>query len=701
MIKQLEIKNFRNIPYAMYSFVGNKTVLYGANGIGKSNTLNSLMWLLTGTLLTDKYGVGENDINSIIPKDYQKGQHTEVSIWTELGTKFTKRYKCTYQRGTDRINGHTTELLINDVLQNKISDFEEELWKALDYVPTFKTKDIKELNLFTDPLYALQKLDAEKLRKLLVAIGCSVSNEEVDGYEELISIANKYLGDLDKAAADYKKQANAIEKEITSLESKLETVANVEEFDSTKLDRLNKLKEERISDKVKLKNRQLDASINDINIEISNLKNKRDLDQQAIQNEIQMKLNDVNKDIELECNKLDAAFKEKTTDLKIEIATLENEINSNEMQITNYEKYIAKYDKDINSYIELAKQGRVQKADYSIKLAAIQGKSYDNYITCPHCLESFPLSEEGKAQFERDRANDIQYFRSLIENLQKKDEEYKKMVMDATTEKNAVKVEKDKLFITTEELKKSLENKKKLLSDISHEPEDTSKVDELKNKKAELEHLLYEAKYNFTTYDSDIRALEKKRSDLVMNSEESIKLEIRAIDDVLLDIEDELSAEYVKRSKWAQKQEYQSALDQNVKQLNDVEATRCKIVHFIQKRINMLNERAYQKTGIRFVMAEANLGDGTIKEQTVCYATVNGVPFKDVNTAEKIKVGVNFIAKLKEIAVNDFNVKFNKLPILMDKLECFDSVKKIELLPAYQLVGTAVNECELIDIVCL
>ena len=214
MIKQLEIKNFRNIPYAMYSFAGSKTVLYGANGIGKSNTLNSLMWLLTGTLLTDKYGVGENDINSIIPKDYQKGQHTEVSIWTELGTKFTKRYKCTYQRGTDRINGHTTELLINDVLQNKISDFEEELWKALDYVPTFKTKDIKELNLFTDPLYALQKLDAEKLRKLLVAIGCSVSNEEVDGYEELISIANKYLGDLDKAAADYKKQANAIEKEM-------------------------------------------------------------------------------------------------------------------------------------------------------------------------------------------------------------------------------------------------------------------------------------------------------------------------------------------------------------------------------------------------------------------------------------------------------------------------------------------------------
>ena len=129
---------------------------------------------------------------------------------------------------------------------------------------------------------------------------------------------------------------------------------------------------------------------------------------------------------------------------------------------------------------------------------------------------------------------------------------------------------------------------------------------------------------------------------------------------------------------------------------------RTKIVHFIQKRIQLLNERAYKKTGIKFIMAEANLGDGTIKEQTVCYATVNGIPFKDVNTAKKIEVGVNFIAKLKEIAVNDFGVKFNKLPVLLDKLESFDSSqRKVESFPTYQLFGTAVSSNEGIEIVNL
>ena len=702
MITKIEIKNFRNVGYALYNITSPKTVLYGTNGIGKSNTLNSLMWLLSGTLLTDKYGVGENDITSIIPDTYEKGQHTEVSIWTEAGTKFTKRYKCTFQKGTDRVNGHTTELLINDVLQSKVSDFEEALWSALDYTPTFKTKEIKEVNLFIDPLYALQKLDAEKLRKLLVAIGCSVSNEEVPGYEELKDIAAKYLGDLDKAAADYKKQSLAAEKELQAIETKIETVAGVEEFDPTELNRLNALKEARIKDKLNLKATSKDDAINEINAQIMEYKNKRELEFNAKISELKIQIDSTTKDILLEEHKIKTEQDVKTASVRNEIATVFSEIHSNNIQIENYQKYISNYESDIERYVNEARDGRNQKRDLAVKLAAVQSRTYDSYITCPHCHESFPLSEEGKTQFELDKEQDLADIRRKIERLEVKDKELKEKVYKLTDESAAGKAEMEKLITINEELKlehSQLENK---LNSLMDEHVDTSVLDALRNKKIELEVEYRDFKFNFNKYDDEIKILEANRRDLINNNEESIKLELRAIEDALQDIEDQLSAEYVKRSKWTSKVEYDKALTECVKKLNDIDSMRTKIVHFIQKRIQLLNERAYKKTGIKFIMAEANLGDGTIKEQTVCYATVNGIPFKDVNTAKKIEVGVNFIAKLKEIAVNDFGVKFNKLPVLLDKLESFDSSqRKVESFPTYQLFGTAVSSNEGIEIVNL
>ena len=108
MIKQVEIKNFRNIKEAIYNFQTPTTIIAGKNGLGKSNTLNAINWLLTNTLLTDNYGKNENDIESIVPITHSKGQHTEVSIWLDAGTKYTKIYKTTYARN-GKITGHTTD----------------------------------------------------------------------------------------------------------------------------------------------------------------------------------------------------------------------------------------------------------------------------------------------------------------------------------------------------------------------------------------------------------------------------------------------------------------------------------------------------------------------------------------------------------------------------------------------------------------
>ena len=104
----------------------------------------------------------------------------------------------------------------------------------------------------------------------------------------------------------------------------------------------------------------------------------------------------------------------------------------------------------------------------------------------------------------------------------------------------------------------------------------------------------------------------------------------------------------------------------------------------------MINEKATEKTGIKFVMLEENITNDSFKE--VCYATVDNIPFKDVNTAKKLKYGVQFIEKMKEL------LGHNELPILADRMEGIDSLDKIKNLSQEQLICTRVSNEAVITI---
>mgnify|MGYP003301318948 FL=1 len=58
---KLELTNYRNIEHAIYEFNGNSKIV-GENRIGKTNTLESIYYLLSDALLN-----GNNDVASIKP----------------------------------------------------------------------------------------------------------------------------------------------------------------------------------------------------------------------------------------------------------------------------------------------------------------------------------------------------------------------------------------------------------------------------------------------------------------------------------------------------------------------------------------------------------------------------------------------------------------------------------------------------------
>ena len=94
-------------------------------------------------------------------------------------------------------------------------------------------------------------------------------------------------------------------------------------------------------------------------------------------------------------------------------------------------------------------------------------------------------------------------------------------------------------------------------------------------------------------------------------------------------------------------------------------------------------------------MIEENLGNDNVKE--VCYATYEGVPFANLNTARKYEIGISFIEKAKNIAAS-LGAGHNDLPILADKFEGIDSIDKIKNLTTEQLICTRVSDQEEITI---
>lgn len=697
-ITKLEIKNFRNIGQASYDFEKNPIIFGGKNGIGKSNTLNALMYAVTGILLTDNYGEGENDLDTIVPENHQKGMHTEVTITFESGTSFTKRYKTSFENDTNKVNGHTTELLINSVVQNRVNDFKKALYECFDFQEVFKAPSVKEVNLFVDPLYALQKLDPTLLRGLLASLGCQITNEEIfkAGFEDLKPYESKYLGKFDDMKKDLKSQKTKLEAAIKVDKAKLETVADVEEFNPKQLNLLNKEKEKLIIQKGKLSSGEMESTIQELEYKIKELKLKKDAEMQKEVASIDAEIKLLDEKAKIENEKIAMQIASKTSGLKNEIENLKSKHTTLAANANFLANKVSDCFSELRSMATKAQDLMKRKSDMAIKLNVVVGKTYNNYFVCPHCGGQFPASQEDLERFEYEKKVQIEDLKANIKDCSTKIEEFKNKCIEVEKEQasyqNQVKSLSDELV----QVEKEILAKENELSEVEKEPVDKSATMKIIQEYDALEAKKRSVAEKYVSFDQSILDLETKKNMIIANNQEKIKIEVIAIENQIAEIDSQIAVENVKASNWENKKVWQKSLNANVKQLNDNEFLLGRVTDFINEMISRLNKKATEKTGIEFVMLEENLTNAGLN--AVCYAVVDGVEFKSVNTAKKLEVGIKFIERLKEIAVEDFGVTKNDLPIIADRLEGIDSLEKIKALTKEQLFGTRVSSEDTITI---
>ena len=692
-IKKITIQNFRNIRNLVIEVKPNGlTVITGDNNIGKSNALNAICWFDTDSLYTDKWGTGENDIQSIIPINQVKGEYVSVAVEFDSGIVFEKRYTTSYDLKTGKVKAHTTEGYINSSAAKNMKQWTDELYKAFGYTPSLQ--GFKELNLFTDPLYALQKLDAKELRVLLQTLGCNITNEEVFKALSLGSKtafmemeAPKYRNNFYDMRTDYKRMLLADKQSVDTIDSQLAVFNNVEEFNNTKLTEINKELEVVNQKYYSVGNQSTEQDLQDKQNKLRELKNQRD----EIVNNFKAEnfnkkarlINEINneqRNIENLKNKANKgvyeAIEHNKHEIDLQIKTIEA-YNNSKIAIQN----------SIERSSNLGKSSVAKQRDVAAKLKALQEETYRDFITCPNCQYQFILDESKKDLWEFNHKRDIDLCNQELANL--KDQVAKELA--------DFKMYKEQLAQTEIEYNKAVENLEllqnkgnELQSHIVNDGDcdiDYSKLQKMEFEMQQLEREVADT----SVIDKQIDDLNEAVLQARLNRDaelQRLRSELQIQKDQLLEAKRQ---EEMKQYDSVRKQDLQSKREDAIKTLNNHEEQLSIINQFIHKSIELCNAKAKALTGFEFVMLEETLSD-TVKE--VCYMLVDGVPFKNVNTSRKLLIGTQFIKRVKEILEKQ-GINKNDLPILADKLETISNAtlgKYNDLFNDIQFITTKVTE---------
>lgn len=692
-IRKITIQNFRNIRNLVIEVKPNGlTVIEGDNNIGKSNALNAICWFDTDSLYTDKWGSGENDIQSIIPINQVKGEYVSVAVEFDSGIVFEKRYTTSYDLKTGKVKAHTTEGYINSSAAKNMKQWTDELYKAFGYTPSLQ--GFKELNLFTDPLYALQKLDAKELRVLLQTLGCNITNEEVFKALSLGSKiafmemeAPKYRNNFYDMRTDYKRMLLADKQSVDTIDNQLSVFNNVEEFSNTKLNEINKELEEVNQKYYSVGNQSTEQDLQDKQNKLRELKNQRD----EIVNNFKAEnfnkkarlINEINneqRNIENLKNKANKgvyeAIEHNKHEIDLQIKTIEA-YNNSKIAIQN----------SIERSSNLGKSSVVKQREVAAKLKALQEETYRDFITCPNCNHQFILDESKKDLWEFNHKRDIDLCNTELAQL--KDQVAKELA--------DFKMYKEQLAQTEIEYNKAVENLEllqnkgnELQSHIVNDGDcdiDYSKLQKMQFEMQQLEREVADT----SLIDKQIDDLNESVLQARLNRDaelQKLRSELQVQKDQLLETKRQ---EEMKQYDSQRKADLQAKREQAIKTLNNHEEQLSIINQFIHKSIELCNAKAKALTGFEFVMLEETLSD-TVKE--VCYMLVDGVPFKNVNTSRKLLIGTQFIKRVKEILYKQ-GINKNDLPILADKLETISNAtlgKYNDLFNDIQFITTKVTE---------
>lgn len=603
---KLNLQNFKGIRNSEFDFGGIDATIYGDNATGKTTVFDSLCWLLFGKDSLDRADFEIKTLENGEPI-HKVNHEVEAEFLNDDGNSFTLRrvYREKYSspRGGDtKLTGHTTDYFVNDV------PVKEKEYKQ--YINDVIAEDV--FKLITNPLYFNEQYSWQNRRKLLLEISGDIKDDEViNSRSELTCLAELLNGrTVDEQRKIVAAKKTAINKELDMIP------VRIDEALRNKAD-------------IAASESKLTTDIETLNKSINELENqKATIINGFSSTEKRSKIDEISRQLKARQSEV----------LSIYNSEKQRKRGEYEALLTQLKIIESEHDRYTDRAYDLAKD--IERESKRIETLQAEFDTFNaqefNKEACPTCGQPLPEDKQAEleAAFNSEKAAKLEEWQSLIESA-------KKLKANYEEQREVLIVKADGLTKEIEEKTKAYETKfKEYESYLEPNIEDDPDYKELK---AEL--FLLELDEGEEADDKEVVRLDDEIS--------SVKEKRAALETELNKYT--LNADIQKRVIELENQQQKLAAEKNL-----LDETSFLIDEFVKAKVDMLEESINSHFEYaRFKMFNV-LVNGNIEE--CCETTYKGVPYRSMNNAARMNVGLDIINALTKF----YNVT---APVFIDNAE--------------------------------
>lgn len=627
-INKIHIQNFKGISDLTINFDGQNTNIFGDNATGKTTILDSFLWVLFDKNSQNLSNFSVKPLNDDGSEKHNLEYKVEVVLDIDGNEKtFTRimRENWTRKRGSTEevFNGHTNDYFINGVPKTQ-KDFKKEIEELVDE-EVFK--------MLTNLYYFNQNMNWKERREAILKLSGEIDHNEVIKQNPSLSALSQILAknkveDVLKIAITNKQQVNKHLKEIPS---------RIEELKNIRYDELQNASEEELKQKLDDKNEyleklialqsqndtktaelELDRKILELENELIKLRTFKSEKQETLEHLIE------------EGKKLNSDLKTKQFDIKLLENKLKNAREALEANKSRREELYKEYD-------EVNAQTFTEDA-------------------CSYCGQALPVEKlnELNEQFNLKRAEKLDEIISIGKKVSEKIEELEKEIVSIG----------EKILVE----KQSLESINDLITTKRNEYTEVLKQEEVNPNQAKINEI-----------ESQIEELRKQKLELVRNSSNAYTKDIESTKVNIAELNKKLAMFNLKFQNDKRIQELETELRKLTREYEENENLQIMCEQFMSARSSLIEDKVNNHFElVRFKLFETQINGG-ISE--TCVATVNGVPYPDLNHAMQINAGLDIIQGLQEV----YNIK---APIFIDNAESITKIRDIDT----QIIKLIVSE---------
>lgn len=603
---KLKLQNFKGIRNSEFDFGGINATIYGDNATGKTTVFDSLCWLLFGKDSLDRADFELKTLENGEPI-HKVNHEVEAEFLNDDGNSFTLkrvyREKYSSPRGGDtKLTGHTTDYFINDV------PVKEKEYKQ--YINDVIAEDV--FKLITNPLYFNEQYSWQNRRKLLLEISGDIKDEEViNSRSELTRLAELLNGrTVDEQRKIVAAKKTAINKELDMIPVRIdEALRNKADITTSQI-------------KLTTDIETLNKSINELESQKATIING------FSSTEKRSKIDEIGRQLKARQSEV----------LSIYNSEKQRKRGEYEALLTQLKIIESEHDRYTDRAYDLAKD--IERENKRIETLQAEFDTFNaqefNKEACPTCGQPLPEDKQAEleAAFNSEKAAKLEEWQSLIESA-------KNLKANYEEQREVLLVKADGLTKEIEDKTKAYESKfKEYESYLEPNVEDDPDYKELK---AEL--FLLELDEGEEADDKEVARLDEEIS--------SVKEKRAALETELNKYA--LNADIQKRVIELESQQQKLAAEKNL-----LDETSFLIDEFVKAKVDMLEDNINSHFEYaRFKMFNV-LVNGNIEE--CCETTYKGVPYRSMNNAARMNVGLDIINALTKF----YNVT---APVFIDNAE--------------------------------